>query len=59
MGTHASQASVAELANTLTTDAAEGVRRGGAPLDVLRQLLEALPVAAFVADDDGRYILTS
>jgi PAS domain S-box-containing protein len=59
MPTHASQPSVAALVNRLRTDAKDGVRRGGASLDVLRRLLEALPVAAFVADDDGRYILTN
>ena len=59
MRTNASEISVITLLNALTTEATEGVRRGEAPLDVLRRLIDALPVAALVADDDGRYVLTN
>jgi len=59
MTTHASEISVPTLLNRLAADAAEDVSRGGAPLEVLRRLIEALPVAALVADDDGRYVLTN
>ena len=51
--------SVATLLTTLTTEAAQGVREGGAPVDVLRRLIDALPVAALVVDDSGRYILSN
>jgi PAS domain S-box-containing protein len=51
--------SVASFLTRLTTDAAEAVREGGAPLDVLHRLIDALPVAALVVDDTGRYILTN
>lgn len=50
---------VIPLLDALVSDAEEGFRRGGAPLDVLRGLIEPLPVAALVADDNGRYILTN
>ena len=54
-----SQPSIVALLNALTTDAMECVRQGATPLDVLRRLIAALPVAAVVADDRGRYILTN
>jgi PAS domain S-box-containing protein len=59
MTTNASEISVTTLLNRLAADAAKDVSRGGAPLEVLNRLIEALPVAALVADDDGRYVLTN
>jgi len=57
LNTNASQLSVVALLNRLTVDAKKTLRRGGTPLDVLRHLIEALPVAALVADDRGQYVL--
>ena len=51
--------SIATCLTTLTADAAEDVRRGGAPLDVLGRLIDELPMAALVVDDSGRYILSN
>jgi len=51
--------SVATFLTTLTIEAAQAVREGGAPVDVLRRLIDALPVAALVVDDSGRYILSN
>jgi PAS domain S-box-containing protein len=59
MPSNASEVSVTTLLNRLAADAAEDVSRGGAPLEVLSWLIEELPVAALVADDDGRYVLTN
>jgi PAS domain S-box-containing protein len=59
MLSNASETSVMSLLTALATEATEEVARAGAPLDVLRRLIDALPVAALVADDDGRYILTN
>ena len=59
MSANASALSVATLLDTLTADAAEGVRHDATPLDVLCRLIEALPVAALVADNAGRYILSN
>jgi len=56
---NASQLSVVSLLNGLTVDAKKTLRRGGTPLDVLRHLIDALPVAALVADDRGQYVLTN
>jgi PAS domain S-box-containing protein len=59
MTTNASELSVTTLLSRLAADAADDVSRGGAPLEVLSRLIEALPVAVLVADDDGRYVLTN
>ena len=50
---------IATSLETLATDADTAVRRGEVPVDVLRRLIDALPVAALVVDDTGRYILAN
>lgn len=59
MSTNASEVSVTALLDAIAADAAAAVRHGEAALDALARLIEALPVAALVTDDDGRYILTN
>lgn len=59
MSTNASEVSVTALLDAIAADAAAAVRHGEPALDALARLIEALPVAALVTDDDGRYILTN
>jgi PAS domain S-box len=59
MESNASEVSVSTLLDTLAADAADRVRHGQPSFDVMRRLIDALPVAALVADDDGRYMLTN
>ena len=59
MRTSASEISVTALLNSLASDLAKSVRRGRSAVGELQRLIDALPVAALVADDNGRYILSN
>jgi PAS domain S-box-containing protein len=59
MGLNASEVFISTLLDTLAADAADRVRDGEPSFAVMRRLIDALPVAALVAGDDGRYIITN